>query len=40
MSNEPCNCGCNTPQVVQKADECNCGCGGHQDEKSEEHAVN
>ncbi len=39
MSNEPCNCGCSTPQIVEKTEECNCGCGGHQDQKSEEHAA-
>ena len=39
MSNETCNCGCGTTQLVEKTEECNCGCGGNQEQKSEEHAT-
>ena len=36
MSNEPCNCGCNAPEV-EKSEECNCGCATSQEQK--EHAA-
>ena len=38
MSNEPCNCGCNAPEV-EKAERCDCGCGDHQDERAKEHSA-
>ena len=27
MSDESCNCGCNTKPEVEKTEECTCGCG-------------
>jgi hypothetical protein len=39
MSDETCNCGCNAPVTVEKAEPCGCGCDATQDETSEEHAT-
>ena len=33
MSDETCNCGCNTKPESEKAEECQCGCAGQEAEK-------
>ena len=33
MSDESCNCGCNTKPEAEKTDECTCGCGTSDDKK-------
>ena len=41
MSDESCNCGCNsTPETeTKKSDDCSCGCGGTGETESKEDAV-
>lgn len=33
MSDESCNCGCNTKQETETTEECTCGCGTQQAEE-------
>lgn len=33
MTDDSCNCGCNTKPDVEKTEECTCGCGSQDAEK-------